>query len=109
MGLFSSKKKNVKYLLCVRDVFTKYAWVKLLKKKAVKQFLMLPLQQKMNLIVNQINYGLIKEENFYNKLMREWLENNDILLYSTHNEVKSLIAEKFMKSLKSKIYKKNDS
>ena len=63
----------------------------------------------MNLIVNQINYGLIKEENFYNKLMREWLENNDILLYSTHNEVKSLIAERFMKSLKSRIYKKNDS
>ena len=40
--------------------------------------------------------------------MPEWLENN-ILLYFTHNEVKSLIAEKFMKSLKSKIYKKNDS
>ena len=25
-----------------------------------------------------------------NKLMQEWLENNDILMYSTHNEGKSL-------------------
>ena len=56
--------------MCQR-CFTKHAWVKPLKEKNVKQFLMLSLQQKMNLIVNQINYGLIKEENFYNKLMRE--------------------------------------
>ena len=28
MGLLSSKNKNVKYLLCVIDIFTKYAWVK---------------------------------------------------------------------------------
>ena len=44
--------------------------------------------------------------------MHVWLDNNDILMYSTHNEGKSLIAEKFIKTLKSKIYKKmtaNDS
>ena len=38
MGSMSSKNKNVKYLLCVIDVFTKYAWVKALKDKKVKQF-----------------------------------------------------------------------
>ena len=32
----SSKNKNVKYLLCVIDVFTKYAWVKPLKDKKGK-------------------------------------------------------------------------
>ena len=37
MESLSSKKKNVKYLLCAIDVFTKYAWVKPLKKK-VKHF-----------------------------------------------------------------------
>ena len=31
MGSLSSKNKNAKYLLCVIDVFTKYAWVKPLK------------------------------------------------------------------------------
>ena len=31
MGSLSSKNKNVKYLLCVIDVFTKCAWVKPLK------------------------------------------------------------------------------
>ena len=35
--------------------------------------------------------------------MQEWLDNNDILMYSTHNEVMSVIAEKF-KSIKAKIY-----
>ena len=38
---------------------------------------------------------------FHNKLMREWLHNNHILMYSTRNEVKSIIAER-SKALKSK-------
>ena len=33
MESLSSKNKIVKYLLCVIDVFTKYAWVKTLKEK----------------------------------------------------------------------------
>ena len=38
MGSLSSKNRNVKYLLCVINVFTKYAWIKSLKDKNVKQF-----------------------------------------------------------------------
>ena len=61
----------------------------------------------MNIIVNQINYGLILQgRQFYNKIMQEWLNNNDILMYSTHNEGKSVITERFMKILKAKICKK---
>ena len=44
--------------------------------------------------------------------MLEWLDNNDILIYSTHNEGKSVISGRFIKTLKAKIYKKitvNDS
>ena len=44
--------------------------------------------------------------------MQEWLDNNGILMYSTHNEGKSVIAERFIKTLNAKIYKKmtaNDS
>ena len=40
--------------------------------------------------------------------MQEWLDNNNILMYSTHNEDKSVIAEMFIKTLKSKVYE-NDS
>ena len=43
---------------------------------------------------------------FSNKFMQEWLDNNNILLYSTHNEGKSVTARIFIKTLKSKIYKK---
>ena len=60
----------------------------------------------MNLIINQISYGLIKGRKLYNKRMQEWLDNNDILMYSRHNEGKSVISERFMKILKAKIYKK---
>ena len=38
--------------------------------------------------------------------MKEWLHNNDILMCSTHNEGKSVFTEKFIKTLKAKIYKK---
>ena len=43
---------------------------------------------------------------FYNKLIQEWLDNNDTLMYSTHNEGKSVISERFIKRLRSKIHKK---
>ena len=32
-GIFSSKNQNVKYLLCVIDIFTKHTWVLALKDK----------------------------------------------------------------------------
>ena len=44
--------------------------------------------------------------------MQEWLDNNDILIYYKHNEENSVIAERFIKTLKAKIYNKmttNDS
>ena len=38
MESLSSKNKNVKYILCVIDVSTKYAWAKPLNDKKLKQF-----------------------------------------------------------------------
>ena len=43
-----------------------------------------------------------KGSEFYNRSMRSWLQNNDIVMYSTHNEGKSVVAERF-KTLKNKI------
>ena len=34
--------------------------------------------------------------------MQEWLDNNNILMYSTHNKRKSVIAERFIKILNAK-------
>ena len=42
----------------------------------------------------------------YNKLMQKWLDNNNISMYSRHNEGKSVIGERFIKTLKAKIHKK---
>ena len=36
--------------------------------------------------------------------MKSWLEKNDIEMYSTQNEGKSVVAERFIRSLKNKIY-----
>ena len=42
---------------------------------------------------------------FYSKSMKSWLEKNDIEMYSTHNEGKSVVAERFIRTLKKKNYK----
>ena len=104
-----STNKNVKYLLCVIDFFTKYAWVKPLKDKNTKTVLnaLIEIVNESNRKPNQLWVDQGRE--FYNKLMQEWLDNNDILVYSTHDEGNSVTAERFIKTLKNKIYKKNDS
>ena len=61
-------------------------------------------------IVNESNCKTNKlwvdqRKEFYNKLMREWSGSNDFIMYSTHNESKSVIAESFIKTLKAKIHK----
>ena len=37
--------------------------------------------------------------------MKSFLQNNNIEMHSTHNEVKSVIAERFIRALKNNIYK----
>ena len=41
----------------------------------------------------------------YNSYFKKWLKDNDIDIYSTHNEGKSVAAERFIRTLKKKIYK----
>ena len=100
MGSLSSKNKNVKYSLCTIDVFIKYAWVKALKDKKDKTVVNAFIE-----IVNETNckpnkLWVDQRREFYNKLMQEWLEINDILMYSTHKEGKSVIAERIIKNVK---------
>ena len=42
---------------------------------------------------------------FYNISFKKWLKDNDIEMYSTNNEGKSVVAERFIRTLKTKIYK----
>ena len=52
----------------------------------------------MNQNVNQIKYGLIYQ-------IKSWLEKKDIEMFSTYKEGKSVAAERFIRTLKNKIYK----
>ena len=42
---------------------------------------------------------------FYHTHFKKWLKNKNIEMYSTHNEGKSAVAERFIRTLKNKIYK----
>ena len=62
MGSLFSKNNKVRYLLCVIDIFTKYAWVKPLKDKKGQTVLNASIK-----IVNEFNCKPNKLENFYEK------------------------------------------
>ena len=42
---------------------------------------------------------------FYNNVFNKWLSDNDVIMYSTYNESKSVVAEGFIRTLKNKLYK----
>ena len=46
-----------------------------------------------------------KDSKFYNRSMESFLENNNIEIYSAHNEGKSVVAERFIKTLQNKMHK----
>ena len=105
MQSLSRKNKGIKYLLCTIDLYSKYAFV-------------IPLKDKKGVsIVNAFN-KIIKQSNrkpnniwvdqggeFYNNVLEKWLSDNNINMYSTYNEGKSVVAERFIRTLKNKLYK----
>ena len=105
MLLISKFNKGITFLLCVIDIYSKYAWVFPLKdKKGVTivngfQKILGDSKRKTNKI------WVDKGSEFYNRSMESWLEKNDIEMYSTHNEGKSAVAERFIRTLRNKIYK----
>ena len=105
MQLLSKYNKGIRFLLCVIDIFSKYAWVVPLKDtkciSIVKAFQTILKQS--NRKPNKI--WVDKGSEFYNAYFKKWLQDNDIAMYSTHNEGKSVVAERFIKTLKSKTYK----
>ena len=91
--------------MCVIDIFTKYAWVVPLKDKkgvsivdAFQMFLNRPGRKPNKILVD-------KGSEFYNNSFKKWLKDNDIEMYSIHNEGKSVVAKLFIRTLKTKIYK----
>ena len=105
MQLLSRYNKGIRFLLCVIDIFSKYGWVIPLKDKKgisiVKAFQIILKQS--NSKPNKI--WVDKGSEFYNDYFKKWLRDNDIVMYSTRNEGKSVIAERFIRKLKGKIYK----
>ena len=105
MQLLSKFNKGFRFLLCVIGIFSKYAWVIPLKDKKGKsivnafQITLIESNRKPNKI------WVDKGSEFYNSSFKKWLKDNDIEMYSTNNEGKSVIAERFIRTLKNKIYK----
>ena len=105
LQLISKFNKGIRSLLCVIDIFSKYAWV-------------IPLKDKRGIIINNDFPKVLKESNrkpnkiwvdkgskVCNGSMKSWLEENDIEMYSTHNEGKPAVAERLIRTLKKKMYK----
>ena len=91
MQLISKFNKGFTFLLCVIGIYSKYAWV-------------VPLKDKKDVSIVNAFQSILKESNrkpnkiwvdkgseFYNRSMKSWLGKNDIEMYSTHNEGKSVV------------------
>ena len=102
MQLISKYIKGIRYLLCVIDLISKYAWVAPVKDcglSIVNAFQ--SILKKSNRKPNKI--WIDQGSEFYNNSFKKWLKDNRISMYSTYNEGKSVVAERFIRTLKHKI------
>ena len=105
MQLISKFNKRFRFLLCVIDIFSKYAWVVTSKDKKGVSI--------VNAFQNTLDYSnskpykiwVDKESEFYTNSFKKWLKDNEIEMYSIHNEEKSVVIKRFIRTLKTKIYK----
>ena len=99
MQSLSRKNKGIKYL------FSKYAFVVPLKDKKV-----ISVTNGFNKTIKQSGrkpnkIWVDQGSEFYNHVFKRWLSRNNIIMYSTYNEGKSVVAERFIRTLKNKLYK----
>ena len=93
MHLLSRYNKGIRFLLCALDIFSKYAWVVPLKDKkgvSIVTAFQSILKQSNSRKPNKI--WVDKGSEFYNASFKKWLQDNDIVVYSTNNEGKSVVA-----------------
>ena len=105
MQLISKYNKGIRYLLCVIDLFSRYSWVIPLKYKKGESIV-----EGFKKILDDSNRKPSKiwvdhGREFYNNKFKSFLEKNYIEMHSTYNEGKSVVAERFIKTLKNRIYK----
>ena len=104
MQSLSKYNKGIKYLLCAIDLFSKYAWVIPIKDKKGTSI--------VNAFKKIISKGhkpnkiwVDQGSEFYNKPFKDFLKINNIEMYSTYNEGKSVVTERFIRTLKKKIFR----
>ena len=103
--VYSGFNKRFRFLLCVIDIFSKYAWAVPLKdKKGVSivdafQKTLKESDRKPNKI------WVDKRSEFYNNSFKKWLKDNDTEMSSINNEGKPVVSDRFIRTLKTKIYK----
>ena len=98
MQSLSRKNKGIKYFLCAIDLYSKYAFVISLKDKKGISIVIA-----FNKIIKQSNrkpnkIWVDQGGEFYNNTFEKWLSDNDINMYSTYNEAKSVVAERFIRT-----------
>ena len=102
MQSLSKYNKGIKYLLCAIDLLSKYAWVVPIRDKKrtsiVNAFKKIISKRKPNKI--WVDQG----SEFYSNTFKDFLKINDIEMCSTYNERKSVVAERFIRTLKNKIF-----
>ena len=107
MQSLSKYNRGIEYLLYVNDLFSKYAWVVPIKDKkgtsivnAFKKIISTELHSKRKTNKIWVDQG----SEFYNKSSKDFMKINNIEMYSTYNEGKSVVAERFIRTLKNKIF-----
>ena len=105
--LISKYNNEIRYLLFAIDLFLKYAFLVPLKDKSGTTIAN-PFRSILNNSKrkpNKIKIWTDQGSEFYNIHFKKWLKDNNMEMYSAHDGRKSAVAQRFIRTLKSKIYK----
>ena len=104
MQKLSKWNRGYKYLLMVLDLFSKYGWIVPLKTKTG-----LEVSKAFERILEKNKPKMLwvdKGKEYYNKNVLDLLAKDKITIYSTENEEKSSVCERWNRTIKDKMYKR---
>ena len=100
---YSKQNKNYKYILIVLDVFSRFAWARPLKTKTGQEVYLALKDIFTKSGRSPTRIWSDDGTEFFNAHVQSLLRSYDIILYSTFNEPKAALAERFIRTLRRKM------
>jgi len=97
------RDQGVKYILIATDCFSRYLWTEFLRKKDAKSVVIALTKLLKKMKYKPKTFFVDRGKEWYNFAVKQFLDNNNIRMFSTYSTLKSMMAERVIYEIRKRL------